>query len=441
MTGFSSLSQELILMIWDFADVEDIYNFSTVSQGVYLLVCEALREHCKLTKRLSVISNVDNESGEPTSFGPILKEILLNPRAARYPSLLNIGRCVDQWDGEVGNTPGRVLERDLELFKQAGRDNLSVSKPEKQRYWLSRFDQGDEEPLIALLLLLLPNLRKIQICSTYELCLVVEDALRMIVYEGHPSLKKLRAVDLRSATAAGSIDLDFGLVRLFASLPSVTCISSQLLSSNENDIDHASVYDISQTNVISLSFELCFISPKILFQFISSTRSLEHFFYIAEESTSDRWDFDPFWVRSALLTQARETLRTLTILDGGSEMVFMGHLRNFTRLESVESDFRLLVGDPSMVYRALSDLLPVSIVDIRIHIDSYDARYYPRSIQEIADNPDKIPRLKIVEVLGVPDVRAAELSHECQIKVLEGRGTRLSFRTEKRPLDIVSGSY
>lgn len=69
MTGFSNLSNKLILMIWNFAEVEDVYNFSIVSKRVCLLVCEALREHCKLTKRLSIISNVDTDDGEPGLFG------------------------------------------------------------------------------------------------------------------------------------------------------------------------------------------------------------------------------------------------------------------------------------------------------------------------------------------------------------------------------------
>lgn len=441
MTSFSNLSNELILMIWNFAEVEDIYNFSTVSKRVYLLVCEALREHCKLTKRLSIISNVDTKSGESGPFGRILKEVLLNPRAARYPSLLKIGRWVNKWDSEVGNTRGRVPECDLKLFKQAARDNLVASEAELQEDWLPAIDQCDEEPLIALLLLLLPNLRKIQFCSMYETCFLVNHALIAIVYEGYPSLRKLRTVDLRCAAAAGNNCIDFELVRLFARLPSVTCISGQLISTSEDDITHASSYDVSQTNVISLSFERCCISPKVLFEFISSSRSLEHFSYIPEESTGNRVDFDPFWIRSVLLTNARETLKTLTVLAGGQDRVFMGHLKNFTRLESVQSDLRLLIGDPSRSAHTLSEMLPLSIINIWIHIDySSDAAYYKDSIQNISDNPCELPRLETIEIMGVPDVRAAELSHESLVRVLEGRRTRLSFRTEKWPLGIEDGS-
>lgn len=208
-------------------------------------------------------------------------------------------------------------KRDLELFKQAARDNLTVSEAELQRERLPAIDQGDEEPLIALLLLLLPNLRKIQFCSMYEIIFLIEEALRAVVYEGYPLLRKLRTVDPRCAAAAGSNFLYFDLVRLSASLPSVTCNSSQLVSTSEDKFIHSSDYKIRQTNIISMSFERCCVSPKALFDFLSSNRSLEHFSYIPNESNDERANVDSFWIRRALLTHTRETLRTSTVLAGG----------------------------------------------------------------------------------------------------------------------------
>ena len=437
MMGFSNLSNELILTIWHFAEVEDIYNFSTVSKRVYLLVRDALREHCSLTKRLSTISNVGAESGEPGLFGRILKEVLLNPRAARYPSLLKIDPWMDQWDSEVGYPRGMVPESDLKLFRQVARDNLVISEEEFEEYWLAAIDYGDEEALIALLLLLLPNLREIQICSENEMTYLIEVALRAIVYEECPSLTKLHTVDLRSAATADSDFLDFNLVRLFAGLPSVTCINSHVLGTVTDDTIYASYCDIGQTNVTNLSFERCCINERALFEFISFTWSLEHFFYTPKESTGDPPNFDPFWIRTALLANARTTLRTLTILVGGQELVFMGSLEDFTCLESVQSDLRLLIGHPSLSSYTLSEVLPSSIVNIGIHINhSSDAAYYKDSIEDIADNPDHFHRLENMEIIGVSDVGAAELSHKSLIRVLEGRRTRLSFRTEDGPPGI-----
>lgn len=76
MLGFSDLSNELVLIIWNFVEVDDVYNFSTFSKKVYLQTHELLREHCRLKHELSTIVV---ESGEPGTFGRVLKEVLLNP--------------------------------------------------------------------------------------------------------------------------------------------------------------------------------------------------------------------------------------------------------------------------------------------------------------------------------------------------------------------------
>ena len=139
MMAFSNLSNELILLIWDFAEVEDIYNFSTVSKRVYFLVHEALHEHCKLFKRLSTVSNVGTERGELGLFGRILKEVWLDPRAARYPSLLKIREWEPEWKGERGYSRDIVSESDLTLFKQAARNTI---EEELEEEWQQQSTEG-----------------------------------------------------------------------------------------------------------------------------------------------------------------------------------------------------------------------------------------------------------------------------------------------------------
>ena len=87
MAGFSNLPSELILMLWHRVEVDDFYNFSTASKRVYSLSREMLREHCDFKCRLSTISNQGPKSGVLLN---VLKEILVNPRAALYPSILRV---------------------------------------------------------------------------------------------------------------------------------------------------------------------------------------------------------------------------------------------------------------------------------------------------------------------------------------------------------------
>ena len=261
MMAFSNLSNELILLIWDFAEVEDIYNFSTVSKRVYLLVHEALHEHCKLFKRLSTVSNVGAERGEPGYFGRILKEVLLNPQAARYPSLLKIDEWEPEWKDEKRYSRDIVSEADLKLFKQAARNAIDSARVVLEEEWLAAIDRGDEEPLIALLLMLLPNLRHIDFSPVDETCLCITDALRMIEYDkDSSSLRKLRSVSLELAKPNHEDVLDVKLVIFFAGLPSVTSIYSHGVGTRPEEL--LCYYNVGVTKVTDLTFVNCFCPPK-----------------------------------------------------------------------------------------------------------------------------------------------------------------------------------
>ena len=421
-------------MIWNCAEVEDIYSFSTVSKRVYYLVREALREHCKLSKRLSTISNVGTECGEPGLFGPILKEILLNPRAARYPSVLEIGTYKFRWDEEGEHARRMVPESDLELFKA----NIDYEYNGMEDDWFASIDEGEEEPLIALLLLLLPNLRRVRLDSVVESCLSIEQALRSIMdHENSASLRKLHTVDLRCAAITDGDFLGFNLVRLIGALPSLTRIYGHGVGTCPEDLFYTPDLIMYPTNVISLHFLRCCVNPKSLFDFLSSSRNLQHFYYIPMEPASDIADFDPFWIRTALLVYAHTTLKTLTILAGEHEKSFMGSLDDFTSLESVETDLQLLMGDPSMTLRVAFQMLPSSIVNLRLHIDSpSDDACCKDIIENIIHMPKYFHQLKEFNIVGVADVQAAEQSHESLIKVLAERCIKVSFEAEQPLQDI-----
>ena len=331
MASFTSLSNELILLMWDFVEVEDVYSFSTISKQVYFLVRKELREHCELMKRLSTISNVAGKSGElvePGIFGRTLKEVLVNPRAARYPSLLKVGDWQGEWEQERGHSRAMVPKEDLELFKQAARDNIDVEELDEEEDleedWLAAIDKGNEEPLIALLLLILPNLREVHLCAFRETYSCIETALEIIIGDKCScSLRKLRSVNLECMATAWNSPLSFDHVEMFAAIPSVTSIHGHDVDTYQEDQeDRLYFYDshIRTTDIVSLTFANCSIDPRTMATFLSTTRNLRHFFYSAKEWIDDEvnvQNFEPFLFCTALLANARHTLKSLTILAAG----------------------------------------------------------------------------------------------------------------------------
>ena len=420
MMGFSDLSNEIVLMIWDLVEVEDVYSFSTISKNVYLLTHELLREHCRLGHRLSTINSV---CSEPGVYGRVLKEILLNPRASRYPLLLKVDPWELEWEETGSYSRETVPESDLALFKQAVRENIDVSKEELEEDWLAKIDKGNEEPLIALLLLLLPNLRDVKICSliTWSFCII--EILNMVQDEDSRSLRKLHSVDLEYVATDGDV-LEFDYIRLFAALPSVTSITGSQVGSDPDDLLRGPPFYPSSDNLTDLSFVGCPINPKSLADFLCSTSNLQRFFYKPTAS-----DFDPFWIRSTLLGNTRYTLKSLTMLVDGYARHFMGSLAGFLCLESVETNLGFLIGDPSTTWHTPFMVLPSSIVDIKLHIDyTSDGPYYQASLQNIADHPKGFDQLKNVTVMGVADVEASTISLASMVSVLEARGTTLSLQ-------------
>lgn len=259
----------------------------------------------------------------------------------------------------------------------------------------------------------------------------------MIDHEHSASLRKVHTVDLRCAATTEGDFLGFNLVRLIGALPSLTRLDGHGVGTCPEDLFYTPDLIMYPIHVTSLRFLRCCVNPKSLFDFLSTSRNLQHFYYTPMEPASDTADFDPFWIRTALLAHAQGTLTKLTILAGEHEKSFMGSLDDFMCLESVETDLRLLMGDPSMTLRIAFQLIPSSIVNLRLHIDSpSDDECCKDIIKNIIDMPQYFDRLKEFNVIGVADVPAAEQSHESLIKVLAERGIKLSFETEKSLQDI-----
>ena len=425
MVGFHDLSNELVLMIWDFVELEDLNSFSTISKKVLLLTHELLCEHRRLDQRLSAINNVRPESTEPGVFGRVLKEILLNPRAARYPSLLWGESWEFEWEDKGRYSRGTVPESDLALFKQAVRDNVDFKGEELEKEWLAAIDNGDEEPLIALLLLLLPNLRDVRLGSDLIGSYCICDILSHIACDkSSRSLRKLRSVGL-ACLATGDDSIGIEHIVSIAALPSVTSITGYGIGVDPENLPQPEDFFYRKTNVTDLRFMQCLIGPKTMSDFLSTTCNLQRFYYSPAGFLTN---FDPFCICNALLANARDTLKSLTILPGEHARPFMGSLKKFTCLESLETDYQLLLGDPSTSSLTLSSTLPSSIVNITLHIKySVDGSCYQASLCDIVDSPTHFRWLREVSIRGMDNRPATEFALQGLVSMLEARCIRLSF--------------
>ena len=91
----------------------------------------------------------------------------------------------------------RLPDDELELFKQAVK-NVGRLTERKVNGWIKFIDAGDEDPLIALLLLLLPNITTLHYQSFLPTQSCIDKELELMTeYKTPDSLTKLRNVHFK----------------------------------------------------------------------------------------------------------------------------------------------------------------------------------------------------------------------------------------------------
>ena len=429
MATFCDLPNEVVLMIWHALEVEDINHFSVTSKPVYSLVKHLLPEHLELQRRLSTISN--DCRPESHFVAEVLKEVLLNPKVARYPSCLvfhNLEICWDESDTKLPSKYTKLPECELVLFGEAVKQCGFIRK-DRMSDWINEIGLGNEEPLIALLMTLLPNLVSIQHEVWLSHAMYIRDILMGISFsKSHRSLKCLRTVTVDNVAEDEDDELvHLDILRGYSEMASVEEIFGHHIACDEDDLLMTAVPLPFSSNVTNLSLTECAIHAKPLSEFLLTINGLEHFSYTPLPTSAS---FEPYWIRTALLAHQRWTLKSLTLKAGSRPKSYMGSLDLFPRLEDLETDLILLVGSPFPPRHDLYDVLPESIKTIKLHLDNYgdDLKDW-EPLQKFAKELKGFPKLMRIQV----ETHACSLSNNDEtesrlIKDYDVKGVHLSFR-------------
>lgn len=154
MTGFADLPPELIRMLWTFIlSPSSIHNIALVTRNINELGADSIVEDRRRERKYSRITH----SGLHTIgyLARVLEEVLLNPPIALYVRSLYIDDYVTDWDGQEGPEP--PSKERLEHFKKAVMASPLVPRHEVGE-WMQEIRSRSEAPILALLLMLLPNL-------------------------------------------------------------------------------------------------------------------------------------------------------------------------------------------------------------------------------------------------------------------------------------------
>lgn len=381
MVRFSQLPNEMISEVWGhIVEPIDVENFALVSKHIYALGKSFVEEHNQLKREYSFVETGPGTRASAPAF--LLKDVLLRPRVALYVTHLSIGRCQRVWQDPDGHDDDdRVSyskewprtshapypDGDTALFIEAFR-RVSFVPQKTVSKWIKWFKRGDEDPILSLLLLLLPKITTLTRKSRTER----EPELYETIYhigkaEERTFLTRLRTVILHFELSVNDEDLSQWMwLRAFTNLSPLKSIHLKHFGFDEEDLELvASEYFIpGSSNVTEMTFVESEVGAKTMFQLLESIRGLKRFVYVNPLEREGFTQFEPFWMRVALLAHAQHSLESLKILYPWSREL-LGNFRDFTALRELETSIHLICWTS---YDTVVDLLPASIEKLHLHI-------------------------------------------------------------------------
>ena len=357
MAQFQDLSTELVLAILDKVLPEDIESISLASKHIYQLAIPRLEEHRVLRKQYTNFKNmVEHKSHNWHDPGGLLADLL-----CKIMSHVRISHYVKKIDLELWNcgprdgwNPSAVFEKqdrtcstrlqrnlktNMEIIEEAVRA-VEVIPTEEVEDWLHQIRRGNEDPLIALLLLHSPCLHTLKFVvpyvrsdSSYLLQTIQRVTLQGPSFKLYPSY--LRNVEIVFAEAWESLDF----AKAFLSLPSLTSIKTESLFVDGRTHEANSAILPQPSNVVEMSFRSGFLPHEVISELLRGVKNLKTFAYDFRHLWRDEGytpSFDCLAVINSIEANAGQTLEYLKLSAEDIEISQIAPVRGFHTLREIE---------------------------------------------------------------------------------------------------------
>ena len=326
----------------------------------------------------------------------------------------------------------------------------AVSKfvPEDKRWgWMSEIKYGNEDPIISLLLLLLPNLSKLRFEGLGSGHANLRDTLDRIARMNSPiaPFSLLRHVYLLCAGNLAGVRI----LRHFAASPSIRSIHVKQIGNHVTYSDPSVTELAPQTSKLEkLTLLKCPISPGSLNYVLVGLKALRSFTFVAERYL----DFNSLWFRDVLFAVAGSTLESFTLLSRNEKRNVIGDIRIFESLRNLHTETQLLLDyfpidfDETSLAKALPPKLQTLKLECSGQGDEFVIAKYISKLAEM--KKDLVPQLKEVEVStgnGIRDLNGPRdgafftitegHSYEALVKACHAQGSNsVSQRSRKDQL-------
>lgn len=371
MSRLSDMPDQIISKIISLVAPDCIESFTSTCKRIYELAVEKLDRHRAMKQKHAVY-----QYKNPIDFYPccrpsqLLEKVLQEPQTAMYVQELSFNNwwSTQEYLGttypEGSHRPytQRLIPRLNEIVSQlVPQDEVST--------WLKYIETGSEDPIISLLLLLLPNLSTLKFKYLGEGQECLHDTLcriRKMKGPGVP-LSRLRHVQIPHSWELGGLKL----FELFLRLPSIRSIHATGMFTRDVNAHSDTNLAPRTSDLEDLTLTTCWIGPKILSSHLEAFKALRSFTYDSGAKILDMippLEFDSFWIRSGLLTFAISTLESLTPLSHNRKRDFMGSIRGFTAMRNLHTETQLLLRESDMYHdeTSLARALPPNLETLKL---------------------------------------------------------------------------
>ena len=366
MTGFSDLSNELILEILRHVPPRNLVLACHITKSISILAAPILEEHRRLEEHYSVIDiSINMDYLDQTRYlSELLLQVLAKPRLALYVHHMAVScwREVDSDDGDGSGSPAPIhpQRRFRPLVKAAIQDTEIIPASEIDK-WRPTQDGSVYQVILALLLLHLPELEDLFLFSRD---IPLEHLLRMTERINDAPVgmyfSRLETIDITIDPGWEKPEA-IKYLTLVMSLPALESCTIDFLKLSDEEHHLIQHLRPRESKVCELGFTACYISEKVLLTFLEYPTSLKVFTctdpHIYAPQPENWW----YGLYLGLMASSSSSLERLTLLTEEAIHTKNFNLRGFTVLQEVELELDLLfnVSDPTV--QNFSEMLPPSI--------------------------------------------------------------------------------
>ena len=389
MARFQDLSAELVLGILGEVLPEDVESIALASKRVYQLAIPRLEEHRRLRKQYTNFRNsVEYKPNHWHHPGGLLADLLCkvvsDARTGLYVKKLKLYFL--NYDVRDGWKPDEIFQKHIttnktrlqqdsktriEIIEEAIRA-IEIIPTEEVDEWLQEIRRGNEDGLLALLLLYAPKLHTLKFVAPFDYqSSYLLKTIQRVVGQGSsvkPYLSHLKHVDIDFTDQWESLDF----VRAFMSLPSLTSIKTNNLFVDGRTHEAQSAILPQPSNVMDLSFQNGSLPQKVFSELLRGVENLRNVAYSFSHPPHDQEyepAFDCLAVIHPLVVHASHTLEHLELGFLDTEIGQIASMRGFRALREIEFETsRCLIVDESNI-AGFVGALPITIERIAMRWD------------------------------------------------------------------------